>query len=157
MKEIQLTQGKVALVDDEDFDRVNQFKWHAHFDGWNWYADRALPRKDGKQGHLKLHQFLLPGRKRVDHKNGNGLDNQKHNLRPASHGQNIANSRKMRGCLSQFKGVTWCKRNVCWAVQIVFQGKNKHVGYFSDEKVAAAAYNSEAAKLWGEFARLNTI
>jgi len=143
------------MVDDEDFDLVNQFKWCAHTDGFNWYAERALPRVNGRQPHIKLHQFLLPGHPRVDHKDGDGLNNQRHNLRPATHGENISNSRKYRGCSSEYKGVTWHKRRLMWESQIVFKGEHQHLGYFESEIDAAKAYDQKAKKLRGEFAKVN--
>src|SRR6185369_10082175 len=109
MKRIKLTQGKCALVDDEDFERVSQFKWVADKDKNNlWYASRHFPLGNGKRTTQKMHTFILNGLKKVDHKNSDGLDNQKHNLRPATTSQNGANRRKQaRKTSSVFKGVWW--------------------------------------------------
>lgn len=160
MKEIQLTQGKVALVDDSDFERVNQFKWYAQR-GWygttgiTWYARRAFQRSLGRQGWIRLHQFILPGADGIDHKNGNGLDCRKQNLRSATDAQNQGNRKKQAGASSKYKGVCWHRAARKWAAGICSRGVSKHLGVFVEEKEAAMAYDTEAKKLFGEFARLN--
>jgi len=153
MKEIRLTQGKTALVDDEDFEEVNQYKWYAQLIEKNWYAIRNLPGAKGKK--IYMHRSIKPGLLRIDHKDGDGLNNQKNNLRPSTNGQNIANSRKRRGCSSRYKGVTWHKHNKTWKAQISVSTKMIHLGSFDSEILAAQAYDSAARRHFKEFARLN--
>lgn len=159
MKEIRITKGRVALVDDEDFLRVSSFAWQAINNGdGNWYARRSYPRVYGQPRRTEyLHQFLMPGCVLVDHKNGNGLDNQKSNLRAASPSQNNANSRKKRAASSKFKGVSWSVRVGQWAAQLVARKKHYWLGYFESEDAAARAYDSAARQHFGDFANVNFL
>lgn len=152
-KEISLTQGKVAIVDASDYDMLMQFKWFANKSGRNWYAARNVPRGDGRQTAVKMHVMLLG--KGVDHKNGDGLDNRRINLRLATQQQNGFNQKPQVGGTSAFKGVAWNKRAKKWMAQIQFNGKHMHIGYFEDELKAATAYDIRARELFGEFAWLN--
>ena len=157
MKEIPLTQGKVALVDDDDFEWLSQFKWYAVKFGRTFYAVRQAPRVNGKQRTIWMHREVLglkPGDPRVDHRDGDGLNNQRMNLREATHRQNMMNSRGRSGS-SRFKGVDWDKRAKKWRARISVNGKKKHLGYFIDEEEAARAYDEKAKKIFGEFARVN--
>ena len=162
MKEIPLTQGKIALVDDGDFESVSRFKWHAHFDGYNWYAKK----KNGIQGTRKrgvvhkpiaMHNFIMepPPGVVIDHKDWNGLNNQRHNLRICTQAQNCQNGRQRKGNKSGFKGVSWKKRNKKWCTQIAVFGKVIHVGLFDVATDAARAYDAAAMKYHGEFALTN--
>lgn len=156
MREIVLTQGKVALVDDEDFYLANQFKWFAHYDGTNWYAKRYLGKRGGKDSYELLHQFLAPENRLTDHVDGNGLNNQRLNLRLATHAQNLANQKKQRRkTTSRFKGVYWKKQSEQWVTQIGFGGARIHLGYYENETDAAHVYDYAARIYFGEFARLN--
>lgn len=155
MRFVSLSRGKVACVNDRDFKAVSQFKWSATLIGRNWYAVRRLPPLNGKQRRQSLHQFLMPGITRVDHRNGNGLDNQRHNLRPATRSQNNQNSRKRRGCSSRFKGVSWHKQAGKWAVRIRMNGKYPSLGLFDYEVEAGRMYDKYAKKLYKDFAKLN--
>jgi len=156
MKEIVLTQGKVALVDDEDFEFLNQFKWYAHKQKYTFYAVRNETNPDSKKRKtIKMHRFLLRVTKPktfVDHKDHNGLNNQKHNLRESTHAQNQMN----RNCYEGFKykGVSYIKLNK-WRARIKFNQKQIHLGYFTDEIQCAKAYDIKAKELFGEFANLN--
>jgi len=152
MKEIILTQGKVSLVDDEDFDKVNQFKWYAIQMGNTHYASRNL---DGKI--QMLHRFLYPRIRLVDHKDGNGLNNQKDNLRPANRSQNGANSVKHFDGSSKFKGVCWDKRCRLWQVEIMVSSNKLFLGRYESEEDAAHVYDYAAKIYFGEFARPNFV
>lgn len=145
MKLLPLTQNKFALVDDEDFERADCFKWSANFQHGSWYAVSSKEKR--------LHNFILPGHRQVDHKNNDGLDCQKHNLRPATNQQNSANRRKSCGRTSRYKGVV--KRFNRWIAQIRVDGKQIYLGMFQDESEAARIYDVAAQKYFGEFARLN--
>jgi len=154
MKEIQLTRGKVALVDDKDFDRVNQFNWNARVTYGLWYACRWLPGGKGKCQYL--HQFIFPGIDQIDHIDGDGLNNQSSNLRPANDSQNQANrKKKMAGCVSQFKGVSWRVNRGHWIASIRLSNYRQYLGCYESEIDAAHAYDYAAKIYFGEFARLN--
>ena len=157
MRAVPLTQGKVALVDDEDYERVMaEGAWHASRRGDKWYAVKHLHRP--QRGSLYLHRFTVsaPPDKDVDHINGNSLDNQKANLRLCTMTQNQGNRGKDRDrTTSHFKGVyrhTQCAR---WAAQIRINGKLKYLGLFVSEEEAARAYDQRAPEVFGPFARLN--
>ncbi len=150
MKTIKLTQGYEAMVDDEDFERVNAFKWTA--------AVRKLKTMPpliyaaSRQGYL--HRFILGCTGRVDHEDGNGLNCQRFNLRPCTQSQNGANKRKYNGA-SKYKGVSWHAKLQKWQVHIKVRGTKMHLGVFSDEADAATVYNFAALEHFGEFALFN--
>lgn len=151
MREVFLTQGKVALVDDSDYLAVNTFTWYAHKRGRCFYAARKSLGKT-----LSLHNILMPGVGRVDHKNGNGLDNQRHNLRPATARQNQqASLRKRLNVSSNYRGVSWNTEHTKWTAQIQVNGVVKFLGRFQQEKDAALAYDAAARMFFGEFAAPN--
>lgn len=156
MSRIPLTQGKVATVDTQDFARVSKFKWHAVKKPGSFYAARS-ERFRGKKRSVWMHQFILRlyGAQLIDHRNGDGLDNTRKNLRPCSQAENIRNSRKRTPALSKFKGVTWDNIRGVWWARILGGGKRRHLGYFSSQCLAARAYDAAAKKYFGEFAALN--
>lgn len=155
MKEIQLTQGQIALVDDEDFENLNQFRWCAVKIGRTFYAVRNV-RIDGKKRGVRMHCQILGG-KLIDHKDHNGLNNQKSNLRFCTASQNCMNKRKRKNCVSIYKGVCFHKQHKRWLAHIKKDGKDNHLGYFVTEIDAAKAYNIKAVELFGEFANLNKL
>lgn len=158
MAEVPLTRGLVALVDDADLPLVSGYAWHAQqrSDSKGWYA-RACLRGSGRHS-ISMHRLLVPGAPRVDHKNGNGLDNRRStgNLRQATGSQNNANQAKTRGT-SRYKGVYWYTSRRRWRATIKHLSRTTHLGYFADENAAALAYNVEALRLWGAFARINEM
>lgn len=138
-----------ALIDDEDFERVNQYIWHIKRIN-NWvYACAFI---DGE--FIYLHNFIT-GLKWIDHKNGIGLDCQKDNLRGATNQQNQFNQRLRQGGTSKYKGVCLHKSSKKWQAYIKFNYKSIHLGLFNSEREAGLAYNRKAKELFGEFARLN--
>lgn len=146
MKEISLTRGKVALVDDEDFDWVNQFKWYACKGRRRFYGRRTRAKAEGG-GKQLLHHFICPKWKFIDHKNGNGLDNQKENLRASSTAQNLrAYCLKAVGRTSRFRGVSWGRRDEKWAAGIRVSPKKVFLGYFDKEEDAAKAFDRAAIR-----------
>lgn len=150
MKEIPLSRGIVALVDDADFEWLNQYKWHVSpSDGKHLYA---AARINGK--YIRMHKVLSPD-VMVDHRDGNGLNNQRLNLRPATDAQNSRNTKKRNGTTSRFKGVYWDKQHRKWRTQIAVLPKRFHIGLFHSEEEAAKAYDSAAMRLFGEFAKTN--
>jgi hypothetical protein len=157
MKEIPLTQGKVALVDDEDFEKLNKFRWYARRSKDRIYAlrnRRINKKRQTEYMHRRVARNILGNE--VDHIDHNGLNNQRHNLRICSSGQNNMNQRKRSKLSSKFKGVYWKKERRMWVAQIGYNGQGqKHLGYFTNEESAARVYDAKAKELFGEFASLN--
>jgi hypothetical protein len=147
MKKIPLTKGFEAIVDDDKYEYLMQWKWHYNCG----YAERKEYR-NGKQIHIAMHRFLLPGHKMVDHFNGNTLDNQLANLRPANHSTNAMNMKKHRG-KSVYKGVT--KDGNTWRTTIWKDNKCVFRISMPTERLAAMAYDLNAPIFFGEYARLN--
>lgn len=152
--QIPLTQGQVAIIDAKDATKVLCFKWCARKPGKNkgWYA---VARIDGHV--VQLHRFIFKATKgvRLDHVNGDSLDNRRSNLRVASRSQNSCNQKRHRDNKSGFKGV-WGE-GASWRAKVMKDGKQFCLGHFSTPKEAAAAYNQMAPKLHGKFARLNPL
>ena len=162
MKQIPLTQGKVTIVDEADYDELSKYKWHVSEDcSGNLYAAHNLPLGNGRYYHLKMHRLILGleyGDKReVDHQNHNTLDNRRCNIRICTHQQNMMNHKLHSNTTSQFKGVYWDKQHKKWRARIHVKEKRKHLGRFTNEKEAALAYNEAAKKYFGKFAFLNKI
>jgi hypothetical protein len=160
MRTIPLTRGKVALVDDEDFERLSKFKWQAlrirQKRGDVWYARRMTSLKDGPRRAIYMQHEVLNFPDGVpNHGDFDGLNNQKYNLILGTSAENTQWRRKTVGTLSRFKGVT--KNKGKWMASIKRRGKSTTIGYFADEEDAAAAYNAAAQFLFGEFAYLNEV
>lgn len=159
MKEVTLTQGKVALVDDEDYNRVNQYKWHSKKNGRTYYALREY-HLDGKRTSQFMHTFIKGTEEEIDHEDHNGCNNQKYNLRQVTHQQNLQNQQKSltyKGIppSSSFKGVSWDKHRQKWQAYIQVNHKKIQIGRFDNEFEAALAYDNAASNHYGEFAKLN--
>lgn len=154
VKKIKLTQEKYALVDDDDFNRVSNYKWC--FDKTIGYA---VSRMDGK--NVRMHRFILKLSTKdiCDHVNRNGLDNRKKNLRLATKSSNGANRKKQNNNTSGYKGVFLMKdgREKKYMARMRFKGKDIFIGYFYTKKDAAIAYNKKALENFGEFSYLNKI
>jgi hypothetical protein len=155
MKEIKLSQGKVALVDDEDYEYLNQWKWCVQKSHNTYYAIRTKTSPIRKT--IRLHSLIMntPHGKEVDHKDRNGLNNQKSNLRICTHAENQMN--KIASGISKYLGVTRCIVRNKWRIasQININGKNKFIGYYKDEEEAAFAYDKKAKEVHGIYANLN--
>jgi len=145
--------GKFALVDDGDYDYLNQWKWRIDPKG---YALRTK-KINGKQKILFIHRVImnLPSGIRVDHKDGNALNNQRSNLRECTAEQNQRNRGKQRNNKSGYKGVFFDKARRKWRAMIGMNGRLIHLGFFIDKVDAAKAYDRAALKYFGEFAWLN--
>lgn len=154
-KWIPLTRGQVAIVDEEDYEFLNQ---------WNWTTDRIKNGYATTKTIGLMHRFLLKVEKGVhtDHINHNRLDNRKCNLRICTQQQNQFNKQKGHpGQTSSFKGVSAARTTVSgqkkFTAHINFNWKTMHLGTFNNEIEAAKAYNNAANKYFGEFALLNQI
>ena len=162
MKEISLSRGKVAIVDDEDYEFLSKWKWFAYPAARTFYAARRARRSevgDGRRGTVFMHRILncTPDGYVTDHINADGLDNRRCNFRSATVAQNGWNRRPDRGCKSEYKGVSWNTRYQKWHVTIQINKKRLFLGRFPDERDAAAAYNARALREFGEFYRGNEI
>ena len=149
---ILLTQGRFAIVDAEDYDWLSQYKWCAAKDRGTFYAHR------GNGGTtVSMHRTIMRAPKGMmcDHKNHNGLDNRKSNLRLCTSAQNQYNKRPQRNGSSRYKGVILRSDYRRWRARIGFNRKRIHLGDFADGIQAALAYDDKAVELFGEFAWLN--
>lgn len=151
MKEILLTQGQIALVDDSDFELVSRHNWFAHCSHRNVYAETHTIGNNSKV--FAMHSLILgfPAWQ-IDHKDGNGLNNTRENLRPTNHRMNQGNARRRTDNTSGVKGVS--RSGSKWQVQIRIGGKVKYIGRFDRIEDAARAYADAAHKLYGSHARL---
>lgn len=156
MKEIKLTKGQYALVDDSDYEFLNQWKWYSS----HGYAtrDSFIPTPHGKYKKqvVSMHRLLMGvigEPKLVDHIDRNPLNNQRSNLRLCTKSQNNANKGIESKNTSGYKGVSWCSTAKMWRVRC---GK-KTIGRFHDIKKAAKVYNETATAMFGEFAYQNKI
>jgi len=165
MKEIKLTYGEIALVDDEDYEYLNQWKWHTDHDG---YAIRG-GWLNGKKYNYRMHRVILgltDSKIQTDHRDHNLLNNQKSNIRACTHSENQRN--KIPKGRSKYLGVMYQKRHFKTTSGRIFDyeeiiaririnGKYKRIGRFNTEEEAALAYNKYAEKYFEEFANLNKI
>lgn len=161
LKEIKLTQGKVALVDDSDYDELIKYSWQAYWNkrGKRFYARRTF-RVKGERKVSLMHRFILGLADRkisCDHKDNDGLNNQRSNLRVATLQQNSFNRKKSLNCSSKYKGVVWLKERNIWRAYTIINGKPKYLGVFHNEIEAAITYNMAAIENFGEFASLNDV
>lgn len=157
MKQIPLTKrGYYALVDDEDYDTLSKYKWYYRKHKFNHTAYTAT-RLKGSKKLIYMHQLLItvPPNQHIDHKDRNGLNNQKSNLRPATPSQNHFNQRKAKGKTSIYKGVSFSNHNKKWRVQIMLNNQKLNIGLFTNEGHAGMAYDLWASYLFGEFAKTN--
>lgn len=172
MKTIELTRNQFAIVNDEDFEHLNQWEWYAHVkdkDPKNgYYAARRIRvglRKENKKKTIFMHREVAQTKEGecVDHINGNGLDNRKENLRNCT---NMENSRNTKGRpskrkYSKYKGVKVVAnakyKSPSFYARITVNRREIYLGSFKTEELAALAYNDAAILHFGSFAQLNEI
>lgn len=157
-REILLTQGKIALVDDQDFEWLSQWKWYAARDNHRFYAHRAAyVEGEVRQATVRMHRVIMyaPHGVLVDHRDGDGLNNTRDNLRLCNNKQNCHNQGIAINNKSGYRGVSWETRYGKWRAIIMVDGKLRSLGYHATPEEAAVAYDAAARELHGEFARLN--
>ena len=157
-RRIRLTRGKYAIVDPEDFVRLNQYRWYCSQSN---YAVRATSKKSGKgpkQVEIFMHKIVCPPPKGMisDHINRNRLDNRKANLRPATWTQNAWNRISVRKTgKTRYNGIRYYKDTKKWQVRLMINGCRLSLGCYADEQEAAKAYDLAARKYRREYAVLN--
>ncbi len=161
MKTLTLSRGKVALIDDADFEWLSQWKWHAVWSTNGFYAKRQMRVGVKKQRAVALHRVLVNAQEDqiVDHRDGNTLNNQRYNLRICNAGQSarnrgVQNRPKPTGTTSVFKGVHKVRKG--WEARITLNGK-RHCKTLYNEVEAARYYDVKAIELHGEFAKTNAM
>lgn len=160
--QIQTPSGHIAFIDEIDADLLD-FKWHAMKSKETHYVGRSV--RSPKQTTITLHTVILErklGRPLVkgemcDHKDLDGLNNRRSNLRLATVTQNMCNRGLGSNNKTGYKGVYWSKMAKKWQAKIGFNRKQINLGSFENIHDAARAYNEAAIRLHGEFARLNEI
>ena len=159
MREIPLTQGRVALVDNADYEWLSQYKWTwVDADSRKGYATHYY-RTGKRVSAISMHRLIMepPDGLQVDHINGDGLDNRRENLRLCTQGQNLRNQVGRQNRVSEWKGVVLHKPSGKWMAQIGIDRRKIYLGYYETPELAALAYNEAALKYHGDFARLNTV
>lgn len=155
MKTIALTKGRYALVDDADFEWLNQWKWS--FVNRNaGYAQRNAQREAGGREWIKMHRLITecPKGMVVDHINGNPLDNRRSNLRVCTQQQNCLNTKVSKNSRSGYKDIFWMKDKNRWLVQIMYKGEKTDGGYFIELSEAIEVRDRLIQELHGEFAHV---
>jgi len=132
-----------GIIDAEDYNKVKDFKWTNHSSGYVF-------RREGKTS-IMLHHAILPGHKELDHKNGNGKDNRKTNLRPCTRSQNLQNTKIFKTNKSGIKGVSWDSIRKKWTARITINKQFKHLGRFDVKKDAVKARIEAEDRYFGEF------
>ncbi len=154
MKQIPLSQGKFAIVDDGDYDFLMQWKWHVCVASSTYAMRNSDFDNDGRRYHIMMHRVInnTPPGLETDHINGDGLDNRRKNLRTVTRSQNMWNRKKNSKGSSKYKGVYWHKQHEKWVANIQVNKKRHFIGLFVDEDVAGRAY---AEKSKAEFKSFN--
>ena len=154
---VPLQNGEFAIIDSCDIGRVGFCAWNYSLGGKVAYAKAGFTNAQGRRTMIAMHRLLLCfPYSSVDHVNGNGLDNRRHNLRPCDSHQNQGNSAKWKaGKYSKYKGVCKHLQSGLWIAQLRVGGKSVHTKYFRDEVEAARSYDKAAIAVFGEFACTN--
>lgn len=161
-RQIELTQGQVALIDAEDYEKVSQYKWHA---AWgertrSYYAAHSeWVKGSGRPRTIRMHRVILdaPDGLMVDHVNHNTLDNRKENLRLCDQAANSANARQRRDSTAPYKGIEQDRTTGRWYAHIKVHGKRIYLGVFDEPVEAARAYDQAARVHFGEYAYTNDV
>ena len=152
---MKLTHGKFAEVDDADFELVSVFPWRAVRIRNTWYAETYL---GGSREFMHRFLFCPAAGEQIDHRDGDGLNNRRANLRATTPALNQANRRRTRSA-SGFKGVCWGPlrqgKLLPWRAYIQVDGRQRHLGRYATPEQAARAYDRAAREAFGEFACTN--
>lgn len=153
---IPLSRGMFAIVDKKDYAAASRFTWYASPSTKTVYA-KGIMRVGGRWATIYLHRFVMGvcDERQVDHRDGNGLDCRRHNLRICDSQGNNMNRRKSENQTSRFKGVSWDRSRTKWRATIKINRKLRYLGRFDSEPTAAEAYDRAARTLFGEYAILN--
>lgn len=156
MKKIKLTQNKVALVDNSDYEKINKYKWCLFHHHNTFYAVRNSKKSEGRKRRLYMHRVIAgtPEDKETDHINGDGLNNQRKNLRICNHSENQRNKSRYKSNTSGYKGVFWHNIGKKWLASIRIKGIQKHLGLFKTKIEAYEAYCIACKKHHGEFSKI---
>lgn len=161
MKEIKLTQGQVAIINDEDFDLIQNYSWIAQYVKHRnvYYAVTALPVVNGKQPAISMHRLIMGAPKGVlvDHKNRNTLDNRKENLRLCNTFESARNKGVSKRNSTGLKGVSFCPSRNKYQALIGYNNKLIFLGRFDTAEQASMAYETKAQELHGEFYHKNFV
>jgi hypothetical protein len=152
--------GHVALIDEGDYEHVRVHRWYyapPHGTNRTGYAATTIRVEKGKWRSIGMHRFVMdaPPKLKVDHENGNGLDNRRTNLRYATTMQNNANAAAYSNSKSGYRGVYWTERDHAWAATIHLADRVYFLGRYATAEEAARVYDAKAREFFGEFARLN--
>ena len=149
MQRIPLTQDKLALIDDEDYEKISQYSWY--------YTSNGYAAHKNQDGIIFMHRLIMetPKGKATDHRNGNKLDNRKTNLRICNQASNNQNVPAFKINKSGYRGVHWNKNNQKWTAQISYKNQTLHIGNFIDIRHAVIARDLWALILHGEYAYTN--
>ena len=152
MKQIPLSRGLFALVDDADYDWLSQWKWYALRQPRTFYAVRDV-KVDKKKTSIWMHRLVngTPDHLKTDHMNGNGLDNRRSNLRSVTHQENMINNVRWVSNRSGVRGVSWHKHTEKWLAQITVNSKNLYIGSYKTLEEAAAAYEAKRREVRAGF------
>lgn len=157
--QIQLTRGYFSIVDAADYDWLTQWKWHANDSkGRLVYAERNGGVTD-RERKIIMHRVITnaPKGMEVDHRDGDGLNNRRSNLRLCTHSENMKNKSKVCNTSSQYKGVYWSRHANKWKATITLNKTAIHLGYYDKEHDACLAYNLAAVQYFGPFAKINLV
>jgi len=157
---VPVTSGRfTAMIDQEDADHVVHLHWTGYTSPGSrtYYAGHWKRLPNGKYLVIPMHRLIMdaPENRLVDHRNGDGLDNRRSNLRLATSGQNNTNTRNRSDNTSGYRGVTWDATRQLWSARLSEAGKTINLGRYPTAEAAARAYDIGAIKLYGDFARLN--